>query len=326
MIKRPIFCFFLILLIISGITLNAQDPHFSQFYANPLYLNPAFAGTAVCPRMIANYRNQWPSISGNYVTYSASYDQHIDGINGGIGLLVTTDKAGSGVLSKDIVSAIYSYKLDVSRNFSIKAGFQATYFQNRIDWDKLTFGDMIDPKYGFVWNTQEIRPEPRKGSVDFSTGFLGYTENLYVGFAVHHLTEPDAAFYGVSKLPRKYTAHAGCTINLKGGTRRELEDPVISPNILFMKQQDFEQLNYGLYFSRYPIVGGLWYRQSFQNSDAVIALVGLQTGVLKVGYSYDVTISKLSNASGGAHEISFSYLFPCRQKTKKVRAINCPSF
>ena len=28
----------------------AQDPQFSQFYANPLYLNPAFAGTARCPR------------------------------------------------------------------------------------------------------------------------------------------------------------------------------------------------------------------------------------------------------------------------------------
>jgi len=100
----------------------------------------------------------------------------------------------------------------------------------------------------------------------------------------------------------------------------------LSPNILFMKQQDFEQLNYGLYFSRYPVVGGIWYRQSFQNSDAVIALVGLQTGILKVGYSYDVTISKLSNASGGAHEISFSYQFPCPLKRVKVRAINCPSF
>ena len=96
MIKRLIYCFFLILSIISGTMLKAQDPHFSQYYANPLYLNPAFAGTAVCPRMILNYRNQWPSISGNYVTYNASYDQHIDAINGGIGILVTTDTAGLG--------------------------------------------------------------------------------------------------------------------------------------------------------------------------------------------------------------------------------------
>ena len=43
--------------------LKAQDPQFTQFYANPLYLNPAFAGTARCPRICMNYRNQWPNLS-----------------------------------------------------------------------------------------------------------------------------------------------------------------------------------------------------------------------------------------------------------------------
>ena len=42
---------------------QAQDPQFTQFYANPLYLNPAFAGTARCPRLVMAYRNQWPSLS-----------------------------------------------------------------------------------------------------------------------------------------------------------------------------------------------------------------------------------------------------------------------
>ncbi len=48
--------------------LFAQDPEFTQFYANPLYLNPAFAGTARCPRICLNYRNQWPGITGTFVT------------------------------------------------------------------------------------------------------------------------------------------------------------------------------------------------------------------------------------------------------------------
>ena len=74
----------------------AQDPQFSQFYANPLYLNPAFAGTARCPRVVMNYRNQWPGIPGNFVTYSASYDQHVDDMNGGLGVLVMNDRAGAG--------------------------------------------------------------------------------------------------------------------------------------------------------------------------------------------------------------------------------------
>ena len=55
---------------------KAQDPTFSQFFANPLYLNPAMAGTNICPRISLNHRNQWPGIGKTYVTYSASYDQY----------------------------------------------------------------------------------------------------------------------------------------------------------------------------------------------------------------------------------------------------------
>jgi type IX secretion system PorP/SprF family membrane protein len=318
----------LFLLLSAGITAFSQDPHFSQYYANPLYLNPAFAGTAVCPRLILNYRNQWPSISGTFVTYSASYDQHVDNLSGGLGLIFTSDKAGEGTLTTNMVSGIYSYRLQVSRKFSIKAGFQASYFQKSIDWEKLTFGDQIDPRYGFVYYTQETKPgELTKGTADFSAGLLGYGESVYGGIAVHHLTQPNEGFFSVSKLPMRITAHMGAIIDLeKHRRRRKVEDPTISPNILFMKQQDFEQLNYGLYFNKYPLVGGIWFRQGFDNPDAFIALLGFQTSVVKMGYSYDVTVSKLSSATGGSHEVSFALQFNCKPKKKRIRAINCPSF
>ena len=121
----------LITLCIIGTTtdLRAQDPQFTQFYANPLYLNPAFAGTARCPRICMNYRNQWPNLSGTYVTYSASYDQHIDAISGGLGLIVTQDDQAHGTLKSTNASLMYSYLLPVTREFSIKAGLQAGFFQ-----------------------------------------------------------------------------------------------------------------------------------------------------------------------------------------------------
>src|SRR3954467_1285541 len=88
--------------------LFAQDPEFTQFYANPLYLNPAFAGVVRCPRFIMNYRNQWPGISGTYVSEHASYDQHIDAMSGGIGLMVMNDVAGAGgILKTTWVSGVY---------------------------------------------------------------------------------------------------------------------------------------------------------------------------------------------------------------------------
>src|SRR5436189_5376057 len=95
------------LLLLPALTVKAQDPEFTQFYANPLYLNPAFAGSAKCPRLNLNYRNQWPALTGTFVTYSASYDQHFDGIGGGLGLLFLSDKAGEGTLTTTNISMMY---------------------------------------------------------------------------------------------------------------------------------------------------------------------------------------------------------------------------
>ena len=93
--KIVIYC---VLLFLSG-SLKAQDPQFTQFYANPLYLNPAFAGAFGCPRLHANYRNEWPNLSGNYVTYSMSYDTYVKNVSGGIGLIAMHDQQGQGTVS-----------------------------------------------------------------------------------------------------------------------------------------------------------------------------------------------------------------------------------
>lgn len=319
MIKRLLVTFvFLSAFAFSG-DVMAQDPHFTQFYANPLYLNPAFAGSVRCPRFVLNYRNQWPNISGTYVTYSASYDQHIDALSGGIGLLAYSDNAGKGTLKTTNVSGIYSYQLNVTREFSVKAGFQATYAQKSLDWSKLTFGDMIDARSGFIYDTKEVQGSNNANYFDVSAGILGFSKRYFAGAAVHHLTQPDeSVINGNSKLPMKITAHAGAVIPIGGPN----SDVSISPNILFMKQQNFQQLNLGLYFQKGPIVGGLWYR----NQDAFILLIGIQMNTFKFGYSYDVTVSKLTNKTAGSHEVSTSFVLPCKPKKKKFRTISCPSF
>ncbi|MCX6291431.1 MAG: type IX secretion system membrane protein PorP/SprF [Bacteroidetes bacterium] len=314
--------FLIIILFFVAGSAFAQDPEFTQFYANPLYLNPAFAGSAHCPRLNLNYRNQWPALTGTFVTYSASYDQHFDAISGGLGLLVLNDKAGEGTLTTTDVSFIYSYQMNVNREFSIRAGLQGTYKQKKVDWDKLTFGDMIDPRYGFIYPTSEIRPETTKSFWDFSAGVLAYSSNIYGGFAVNHMTQPEESFIHPapgSKLPMKLTAHVGALIPLSG---RRNEETYISPNVLYQLQRDFQQLNIGIYVAKPPLVGGLWYR----NKDSFIALIGLQQGMFKFGYSYDLTVSKLANASAGSHELSFSTVFPCHPRKKRFRAVKCPAF
>ena len=314
---------FLILVLIgfSG-TVLAQDPEFTQFYANPLYLNPAFAGSSRCPRVSLNYRNQWPALSGTFVTSTASYDQHVEAIGGGLGLLVLNDKAGEGTLTTTSVSGMYSYQLNVTREFSVRFGMQGTYVMKKVDWDKLTFGDMIDPRYGFIYQTQEVRPNENKNFWDFSAGIVGYSSQYYGGIAVNHITEPEEFYIKAadgSKLPMKITAHIGAIIPIAGSRDGST---YVSPNFIYQKQREFNQYNIGFYVSKAPLVAGLWYR----GGDAFILLVGLQQGIFKFGYSYDVTVSKLYDKSAGSHELSLGLQLSCHPKKKRFRTIKCPAF
>ena len=325
LLKTILLTFSLVLL---GKTANAQDPAFSQFYSNPLYLNPAFAGANNngCPTATLNYRDQWPGIGRTYVTYSASYDQHVDALGGGLGIIIAQDKSGSGNLNTLHASLLYSYLLEVNRDFTVKAGFEASYRTLNLDWENLTFGDMIDPTYGFIYNTDEdiVNNANNVSFPDFSAGVLGYTKNMFFGVAAHHLTQPNQGFISVSQLPRKYTAHIGGNFPI---SRYRNNVTTISPNFLYQKQQEFQQFNYGIYINRGPIVGGLWTRNSVKNFDSFILMFGLVQDAFKFGYSYDITISNLRNSNTlGAHELSFTLFMPCKNRSKSFNTISCPQF
>jgi type IX secretion system PorP/SprF family membrane protein len=301
---------------------KAQDPIFTQFYANPLYLNPALAGTHGCPRFAMNYRNQWPSLSGNFVTYSASYDQYFKNISGGIGILATHDQQGQNTINHTTLSLIYSYHLKVNRKFSLLFAGQATWNQKFLDWNKLTFGDMIDPRRGFIYQTGDVPRGGSKGFFDVSAGFVGFTKNFYFGFAAHHLNRPnESMIIGNSPMPMRFTGHAGAEIPL-GKQSKYSNQTTISPNVIYRYQQGFMELNLGLYLRYGIFTTGAWFR----NRDAFILALGINTGSFKVGYSYDITVSRLTNQSGGSHEVSMGINLNCKQKPTTFKTISCPSF
>lgn len=309
-------------LLIAGIS-QAQDPTFTQFYANPLYLNPAFAGSHGCPRFAMNYRNEWPSLSGNYVTYSASYDQYFRNINGGFGVLATHDQQGSGTIQTSMLGLIYSYHLKVNRKFAMLFGARAAWYQKFLDWDKLSFGDQIDPRRGFILQTGDVPRPGNKGFFDASAGMVGYSKHFFFGFAAHHLNRPnESVIIGNSPMPMRFTGHMGAEIPL-GGKSKYNNTTSIMPNIIYQYQQGFQELNIGTYVKYGAFNAGAWFR----NRDAFILTIGVNTGTFKVGYSYDVTVSRLNNGiSGGSHEVSLGIYTKCKPPTKTFRTISCPSF
>ena len=128
--KRKFYVVLFVFISLSGI---AQDNHYSQFYANKLYLNPAFAGTDVCPRIILGYRDQWPGLSGEYVSYTASYDQSFNSM--GVGLLFNADDAGRGVLKTNNIGFVLSPKVQLDQNWTLSVAIEAGITQG---WEKYT--------------------------------------------------------------------------------------------------------------------------------------------------------------------------------------------
>ncbi len=319
----------LMCLVLSVSSVSGQDLAFSQFYANPVYLNPALAGNKICPRITLNYRNQFPSLNDHYISYSFGSDMYASSISGGIAAIVTADM--SGPLATFSTSGVYSYRLTVSKDITMNAAMQVGYIQYRLNWDKLIFEDMIVPGTGEIISGTE--PEPDKlniGNIDFASGIVaGYQERFYIGAAVHHITTPDLSFYigNTSRLNMRMTFHGGALFYLEpdyyGNDLRRLS---VSPNVVYMQQGEFKQLNTGMYVNFYPFVAGLWLRHNFSNPDAVIASLGFQQPQYKIGYSFDFTLSRMGLPAGGAHEISFVWLLPCPKKELVYKAIKCPSF
>lgn len=329
MIRNRLFA--LLAIISLGISTNAmaQDPAFTQFYANPLYLNPAMAGSANCPRISMNHRNQWSNIKGNFLSNSISIDKNVEKLNGGIGLQVLNDEQGEGVIKSTQVNAIYSYQLQVSRKLTVLTGIQASYQQKGLDKSKLQFGDQIDPNYGFILDSKEDFDliAESVSYTDVSLGMMAFTKKFFFGLALHHISQPDDSYIEESYLPRRFTLHTGANISVGRSKNMGLvmDGPFITPNIMYLKQAGAEQLNVGMSLTNESLSGGMYYRSNFSNPDAILAVIGYEANGVRLGYSYDLTVSKLSG-SGGAHEISVTLQLACRDKRKKLKAIKCPKF
>lgn len=323
--KRSIFLYILInILCISDAW--AQDPQFSQYYANPIYTNPAFAGGSYVGRLGLNYRSQWPSISGTFRTFSASYDEHFESINGGFGVILTSDEAGVGTLRSTSISSMYSYQIIINKYVTMRAAIQVGFHQKTIDYSKLIFVDQIEAQQGIVRATGE-KPRETVYFPNFSAGTVIYSNKFYAGFAIHNLNQPQQGFYQSigNKLEMRYTAHGGLVIPVI-----ENRDPKKAsnfyPSILYMQQGATNQINLGVYYNQGPILFGTYFRQTKRNPDAIILLLGLRTQKVKIGFSYDATLSQVRFGARQSYEVSLGFELRKRTPKKTARNIRCPEF
>ncbi|MCC6287082.1 MAG: PorP/SprF family type IX secretion system membrane protein [Chitinophagaceae bacterium] len=332
----------LIVLLIVYVQGFAQDPHFSQFFASPLTLNPAYTGKFDGTfRAAGNYRNQWPTINNAFTTATASVDFGIiqkrlpEFDTWGVGIMGLNDQSGNKILSNNFISLSTAYHkaLDENGYHTLTVGFQGTFANKRLDISKATFEDMLRAD-GFTGTTQEDfvsnTSNINLNYFDVNAGLLysgstdGYN-NFYLGVSTYHINRPKESFTGGNYiLNPRLTVHGGGYVPVGRITtlhasfihqRQAGASETVAGAALSFKLNDDEDTETALYT-------GLWYRFK----DAFIPYVGIEFAGVRIGYSYDVNNSSLNTASNsrGGNEISLIYIRKASDPNRKK--LGCPKF
>lgn len=333
--KRVVYIFMLML---NAMVVAAQDPEFSQYYAQPLYLNPAFSGTSVDHRFHANYRNQWPNVTNAFQTYAFSYDYNLDQYNSGLGVLLMVDKAGSANLKSTQANFQYAYKVHIHDKWVLSSGLNFGVGVRSLDYNKLIFYNELDFLQSGGVPPNRRTDTDRVSYFDFGGGMLAYSRKFWLGFAVSHLNRPNRSLLdGDAQIPMKTTIHGGMRIPLYHGVFKKDRIAAIAPSFVYKRQGSFDQLDIGTYFLYEPVVVGVWYRgipiqqnvDDHLSQDAVVVILGFQLEKVELTYSYDVTVSQMGPISGGAHEVALKFKVDLAGQVKirkKERFIPCPTF
>ena len=317
---------------------HAQDPNFSQFFSSPLNINPALTANINADwRAIANFRDQWIGPASPYVTGTLSFDRKMfqkkfpgmeEGNIFGLGGMLMYDRAMAGVVNSTYASMNLSYRVKLSdgpTKHRLGAGFGTIYGHRRIDFSRVDFEEQFTG-YGFNTNlpTGESSLSSMKPYFSLSSGLLysitSEKINLDIGAAGFHLNRPKQTFLKDEKqyLSIRKVAHANFETFLK-------DDLVLSINAVYQKQGTAEYYSFGgalgYYLPFYQdllLNAGLWY----WSRNAVIPYVGIAYKDYQFGLSYDVTVSKLRQATDKPNTYELSLIVRGRNKPSFV--IPCP--
>ncbi len=308
------------------------DPHFTQYYVYPSWLNPALTGAFDGNYRVSGiYRSQWGNISQPFQTMGLSAE-FTTSKNLNLGLSAMNQLAGDGgyVYTTAYGSLAYTgVKFGAGDHHRVTFGLQAGIMQRRFDRSKLSFGDQWNPITGYNPGAPSAEALSRNNSTvfDIGAGALyfdaqpGTKANFYAGFSASHLTKPEDKFSatGDEDFPMRYTLHGGLRIAVN-------ETFSLTPNVLYLSQGSAREKMLGVY-GQYRVTGNtdLMFGANYRIEDAVSPFLGFTHKNFMMGLSYDVNISDLGKMANGSNgfEITLSLIGRKSVRTPEVEFV-CP--
>ncbi len=326
------------LILLSSFMMMGQDPQFTQFYASPLFLNPAFTGLTYEHRFSINGRNQWPGIKQAYSTGMVAYDYNASNLNSGLGGFILYDRAGTSNLVTQQEGFNFAYRIKINKYSEFRMGLMMAMTQKKLDYTNLIFNDQLAAGAGSGPSKDALSAE-KVNYMDMGCGVLYNSTNYWIGASTKHINQPNASMVGnTDALPVYVSVHGGYRyiISARGSGRTKLEE-FVSASFLYRHEQKYDQFDIGAYYFKQFLNLGIWYRGlpfkhyklGYPNRETIALLVGLEIPDknFRIGYSYDITVSRLGlNNSKGAHEISMVYEIAKKRKRNKRSLVSCPKF
>jgi type IX secretion system PorP/SprF family membrane protein len=311
MIKTKATCIAIsILTIILTIEIFAQDPSFTQPLSTSMYTNPALTGFTGYSRIQLSQRIQWPKTPSSFYTTYVGADFSSKNNKLDFGIYGLYDNAANGILKTYSQNFTLAYQIPLTEKVGFRVGLNLGLISRSIELGALTFGDQIDSRYGFIYETQQALPASSRILIpNIGAGIAFHAERFIVGYSLDHINEPNQSLYlgTESKLPARHIGHGAISIYQEENSKYTL-----SLTGLYIRQQGFQQLVAGFSGSFMRLNTTLMYR----NGDALIFCLGYVGKRIQARYSYDLTVSRLTNKTGGAHEISLGFLLGQRKENR----------
>ena len=311
------------------------DPHFTQNYTYPMYINPAMTGGSDGEyRVSAVYRSQWGSIGNPYRTTGISFDTRTNK-NIALGVNVMNQAAGDGGFNYFNTYASVAYtgvKFGKEDNHRIVFAMQAGIINRHVDQSKFKWGEQWNPITGY--NSSNASTESFAATsattLDIGAGALYYDAspgkkaNVFGGLSFFHLNRPSDPIIStqsveLNTMPLRYTVHGGVSFNFS-------EVTTLVPHFLYMQQGNARETMLGIYVQRNvneetDLMFGGYYRYK----DALAPFIGVDYKNFLIGLSYDVNTSKLGAMTRNINSFELSLSYIKRKGTTSIfDFIHCP--